>query len=114
MDAPIPSRQSARVQPTDIQVIGQELAVKWADGSEHYIRLETLRRGCPCAGCQGERDVMGQLHKPPAEPLTPRSFQLVRLQRVGTYAIQPVWADGHHTGLYSFDYQHRLIQATAT
>jgi len=33
---------------------------------------------------------------------------------VGTYAIQPVWADGHHTGLYSFDYLHRLIQATTT
>ncbi len=21
---------------------------------------------------------------------------------VGTYALQPTWADGHHTGFYSF------------
>ena len=27
---------------------------------------------------------------------------------VGGYAVQPVWADGHATGLYSFDYLKRV------
>jgi len=27
---------------------------------------------------------------------------------VGGYAIQPVWADGHATGIYSFDYLRRI------
>jgi DUF971 family protein len=29
---------------------------------------------------------------------------LKRFTVVGGYAIQPVWADGHATGIYSFDY----------
>jgi DUF971 family protein len=27
---------------------------------------------------------------------------------VGGYAIQPVWGDGHATGIYSFDYLKRV------
>ncbi len=92
------------MQPSDVQVIGDQLAIKWRDGTEAFLDLQTLRRRCPCASCQGERDVMGKLHKGPSPRLTQASFQLLRLENVGTYAIQPVWGDGHNTGLYSFDY----------
>jgi len=95
---------SAAMHPADIQHVGEELAVRWDDGSESYIRLEDLRRACPCAGCQGERDVLGQLHKGPSRPLTPASFRLQQLVPVGGYAVQPVWGDGHNTGLFTFDY----------
>jgi len=29
---------------------------------------------------------------------------------VGGYAIQAVWADGHATGIYSFDYLRRITR----
>jgi DUF971 family protein len=96
------------VQPTNIQQIGDELAVKWNDGTETFISLERLRRQCPCAGCKGEVDIMGNLYKGPDRPLSPEAFRLVRLARVGGYALQPVWGDGHSTGIYSFDYLKRL------
>ncbi len=96
------------MQPLDIQHIGQEVAIKWEDGSESFISLEKLRRACPCAGCKGEVDVMGHLHKGPEQPLTPQAFQLRALNRIGTYALQPVWGDGHATGLYSFDYLRQV------
>ena len=96
------------MRPADIQQIGEELAVKWDDGSESFVRLETLRRCCPCAGCKGEVDVMGTLYKNPDKPLPPRAFQLMRIATVGGYAIQPVWADGHSTGLYTFEYLKRV------
>lgn len=35
------------MRPIDVQRIGQELAVKWEDGSESFLALETLRRACP-------------------------------------------------------------------
>jgi len=98
------------MQPVDIQHIGQELAVKWDDGSESFIGLEKLRRHCPCAGCQGERDIMGNLYKGPEQPLTPAAFQLRSLARIGTYALQPIWADGHATGIYSFDYLRKVAE----
>src|SRR5205085_7570382 len=92
------------MRPLDLQQIGEELAIKWDDGSESFVTLEKLRRHCPCAGCQGERDIMGNVYKGPDKPLTPQAFQVVRLNNVGGYALQPFWADGHSTGLYSYDY----------
>lgn len=96
------------MRPVDVQTIGGELAIKWDDGQETFYPLEQLRRNCPCAGCNGERDIMGNLYKSPDKPLTERSWQLTRVSQVGGYALQPVWADGHSTGLYSFDYLRKL------
>jgi len=96
------------MRPVDIQHIGNELAVKWNDGSESFIPLERLRRACPCAGCKGEVDVLGNLHKGPDKTLSPAAFELVQMTRVGTYAIQPRWADGHTSGLFSFEYLRQI------
>jgi len=97
------------MRPVDMQTIGEELAVKWDDGGESFIPLEKLRRCCPCAGCQGETDVLGNVYKNPEMPLPPAAFRLVRLTHVGGYAIQPAWADGHTTGIYSFEYLRRIV-----
>lgn len=96
------------MRPLDIQQVGPELAIKWDDGSESFVRLESMRRHCPCAGCKGEVDILGNLYKGPDKPLSAAAFQLVRLNNVGGYALNPVWGDGHSTGLYSFDYLKRL------
>jgi DUF971 family protein len=96
------------MRPTDIQQIGGELAIKWDDGGESFISLEQLRRSCPCASCKGETDIMGNVYKKPESPLTPKAFELRRVVTVGGYGIQPAWADGHATGIYSFDYLRRI------
>jgi len=96
------------MRPLDVQEIGQELAIKWEDGSESFIALEKLRRCCPCAGCKGEVDIMGHLYKNPDRPLPVSASQLVRLENVGTYAIRPTWGDGHSSGLFPFDYLKRI------
>ena len=99
------------MKPVDLQQVGAELAIKWDDGAEGFISLEALRRGCPCAGCMGEGDIMGNVHKNPEQPLSPRAFVLTALRPIGGYAVQPVWADGHSTGIFSFDYLRRLADA---
>ena len=96
------------MRPLDIQPIGSELAVKWDDGSEDFISLEKLRRCCPCAGCKGEVDILGNVYKNPDRVLTAKAFELVRINGVGGYAVQPAWADGHSSGIYSFDYLKRV------
>ena len=98
------------MKPLDVQAIGKELAIRWDDESESYIPLESLRRACPCAGCKGELDVMGQLHKGPDRPLSEHSFQLIRLEQVGGYAIRPIWGDGHASGLFSFELLRELAE----
>lgn len=100
--------QCVFVKPLDIQIIGAELAIKWADGNESFITLEKLRRACPCAGCKGEMDVMGNLYKGPEIALKPESFTLRALAQVGSYAVQPTWGDGHNSGIFSFEYLHHV------
>jgi len=91
------------MRPKDIQTIGKELAIKWEDDQETFIPLETLRRRCPCASCHGETDIMGNVYKGPDTALPPTAFQLQKIVTVGGYALQPFWADGHSTGLFSFE-----------
>jgi len=96
------------MKPLDIQQIGEELAIRWEDGTEQFLSFEQLRRHCPCAGCKGEIDIMGNVYKNLERPLQPSAFQLRGLTRIGTYAIQPTWADGHASGIFSFDYLKKL------
>lgn len=99
------------LEPTNIQQIGGELAISWNDGKESFFKVETLRRACPCAGCGGEPDVLGRVSRPYAA-YTGESFQLLGFDLVGGYALQPRWADGHGTGIYSFTYLRRLGEAS--
>jgi DUF971 family protein len=100
------------MRPEDIQQIGQELAIKWDDGTESFISLEAMRRNCPCASCHGETDVLGNVYKGPERTLGPASFQLVRLNNVGGYALNPLWADDHSSGLYSFELLKKLAEVS--
>ena len=97
----------------DVQLIGNELAMRWSDGLESYLAVERFRRACPCALCGGEPDVLGNISRPNVT-YTPASFELSGWQIVGGYALQPRWADGHSTGLYSFQYLRRLTVDTAS
>ena len=101
-----------RLEPINIQQIGDELAIAWSDGTESFLKLETLRRACPCAGCGGEPDVLGHVFRPHLS-YTAGSFELIGFDLVGGYALQPRWADGHSTGIYSFTYLRRLGQDSA-
>jgi len=93
--------------PTNIQRIGNELAIHWNDGSESFLDLQYLRRACPCAACGGEPDVLGNIIRPNVS-YSDNSFELGSFQIVGGYAVQPRWADGHDTGIYSFQYLRRI------
>ena len=99
--------------PRDIILVGNELAVVWDDGSESYFALEKLRRDCPCAMCKGEKDIMGNVYRGPERPLTARSFLVAGHRRVGAYALQIDWADGHNDGIYSFETLRRMAAESA-
>ena len=106
---------SETLQPDEVQVIGTELAIRWSDHSETYLPLETVRRHCPCAACGGEPDLVGSVDLAAIAArtqaaLTEKSFGLTALHRVGGYALQPVWTDGHSSGIYTFAYLRKLAE----
>src|ERR1041385_1906009 len=98
-----------RLELKNAQMIGNELALVWNDETESYFDLAVLRRACPCAACGGEPDVLGNVSRPDVTYID-KSFQLVGFDLVGGYAVQPRWADGHSSVIYSFAYLRRLRQ----
>lgn len=88
-------------------LIGDELALSFADGFEAYLPLPMLRRACPCAVCQGEPDALGRVVRPVVEH-GPKAFDLMKFERVGGYAVQLFWGDGHSSGIYTFAYLRKL------
>jgi DUF971 family protein len=55
---------------------------------------------------------MGNLYKGPERPLTALAFQLRGLNLVGSYGVQPSWADGHSSGIYPFEYLHQIAEVS--
>ena len=74
------------------------------------MRFSGLREACPCVECRGGHEYMGREHEPDnILTLTPaRSSTITGLDLVGNYALQPTWDDGHHVGIYTWDYLLRL------
>jgi ATP-binding protein involved in chromosome partitioning len=92
------TRQLAPV-PVSV-VIGPpaQITVAWRDGRSDVHGARALRLACPCAHCVHE--ITG---KPLLDPATvPSDLSAVEGKRVGNYAWQFLWSDGHRTGLYSF------------
>jgi DUF971 family protein len=90
-----------KLEPANVALIGGELAIAWNDGKESYIPLARLRAACPCARCQGEPDVLGRTI-PLGEPDPDPSLELLGWNAVGGYALQPIWEDGHSSGLFTY------------
>jgi DUF971 family protein len=78
----------------------QTLELDWADGHHTVYDFVSLRWLCPCAFCRGEAGLPGWLDTRPT--LTDQQTQMVDIALVGNYAVAPSWADGHHTGFYTF------------
>jgi DUF971 family protein len=93
--------------PTNVQIIGNEVAIGWDDGAESYFTFEKLRAASPSASNMGERDIFGTQYGGGGSKKFD-GVQVVGWERVGNYAIRFDFSDGHNSGLYSFDYLRAL------
>lgn len=108
---------SGIVKPTGITVNRQtrELTLAWNGGHESVYAFSLLRYACPCAECQGGHENM---HSEPdskvfAQPVVDSPATRVHnVETVGTYAITIAWEDGHHYGIYTWDYLRKLCPCT--
>jgi DUF971 family protein len=100
------------MRPTGITLNQPEkiLEITWADGQICRYPLDQLREACPCVECRGGHQFMGMAFAPDnILTLKPRrSYAVVQLNPVGNYGLQPVWDDGHSTGLYTWEYLRHI------
>lgn len=89
-------------QSIDVLLESRVLELGYADGTVLALPFEFLRVYSPSA------EVMG--HGPGQETLQTgkRGVEIVDLQTVGHYAIQPTFSDGHQSGIFTWDYLYHL------
>ncbi len=95
---------STTPQPTALTVHQQSrvLEIGFSDGQAFRIPFELMRVYSPSAEVQG--------HGPGQEVLQTgkREVGVVSLEQVGNYAVQPLFSDGHNSGIFSWDYLYFL------
>jgi DUF971 family protein len=91
-------------QPTALTLhqTSRVLEIGFDDGAQFRIPFELMRVYSPSAEVQG--------HGPGQEVLQTgkREVGIVDLQVVGHYAVQPIFSDGHESGIFSWDLLYRL------
>jgi DUF971 family protein len=90
--------------PTEIKLHQKSrvMELTFADGKHFALSYEFLRVYSPSAEVRG--------HGPGQEVLQTgkKDVEIVGVEPVGSYAIQPQFSDGHDTGIYSWDYLYEL------
>jgi len=90
--------------PTDIHLhrAEKQLEVTFDDGSHFTLPAEYLRVESPSAEVQG--------HSPDQKQIVPgrRHVGIIGVEPVGNYAVRLIFDDLHDTGIYAWEYLHRL------
>ncbi len=101
------------MRPTGITADRQlaEITITWDDGHTSIYPFALLRAACPCAECRGGHENMRSEPDPEVFSValedTPAT-RLRNLEGVGSYAITIEWEDGHHFGIYNWNYLRSL------
>ena len=77
-----------------------DLIIEWNDGKISKINKYLLRKSCPCAICEVERDKNHHDYNMFRGDKT----EIADITVVGKHAIKITWKDGHNAGMYEFYY----------
>ena len=98
------------LQEIDIDRSAGLVKTIWKDGKRAQLSLSNLRRYCPCAICVDRREkqvAQEGLHLISSGDAA-ATDEVLNVVAVGRYAIKVTWADGHDTGIYTFEYLRQL------
>ena len=90
------------MKPQNVQLIGEEVAIVWDDGTESYIASARLRAASPSAETRGEKDIFGQKYGG-SDRTDYSGVVVLGWEQIGNYALRFDFSDGHRTGVYSYE-----------
>jgi len=101
------------IRPTGITANrhSRRVSIGWSDGHESIYSFSLLRHACPCAACRGGHENMSATPDAGVFLLDDEDTPATRmrnLEAVGSYALTIEWEDGHHYGIYTWDYLRAL------
>jgi DUF971 family protein len=90
----------------EVDIKQSELRITWADGVTTRYPFAYLRKICPCATCEEQRNNADPLRVlgPEAVSISTRLDPDHPAELVGNYALQFFWDDGHRTGIYTYPF----------
>jgi len=86
------------------------LTVRWPDGTSSFYPIDYLRRMSPSAEARILREKLARnpLTVLPESAGDGRPLTALDAELVGNYAVRIRFSDGHHTGLYSWEYLRQI------
>lgn len=101
--------------PTKLnQTTDRILEIGWNDDVSQRIPIDDLRKVCPCATCREKRNAEANKPKSLLPVLTKSEaapIQIARMQPVGNYAYNIHFSDGHHSGIFTFEFLRGMMQS---
>ncbi|MGO4572755.1 gamma-butyrobetaine hydroxylase-like domain-containing protein [Microvirga sp. 2TAF3] len=90
--------------PTELRLAKDKrnLRIVFDDGAAFDLPAEYLRVTSPSAEVQG--------HSPAERKTVPgkRNVEIIGVEPIGNYAVKLIFDDMHDTGIYGWDYLHKL------
>lgn len=89
-------------EPADVAIdeAARKVRIRWSDGQVTTYSFRGLRGWCPCASCQG--------HSSQTKFIATENPRPTGSEGVGRYALRFLWADGHSTGMYSYEWLREI------
>lgn len=96
------------------------MTISWSDATVSQLSSDLLRRNCPCASCRELRGDSTHAKPLSTAPSTGRGLlkvikstateesNLLKISAIGNYAVGIVWADGHDSGIFTYEQLQEL------
>ena len=100
--------------PRQLERTDNGIRVVWSDGLEQELPARFLRDVCPCATCREKRTAAATedaslLPVISASELAEEA--IASMKPVGNYAYQITFADGHDTGIFTFEFLRSFLSS---
>ncbi|HID39558.1 MAG TPA: DUF971 domain-containing protein [Calditrichaeota bacterium] len=92
-----------------LQISDKVVIITWSDGHEGLYFADHLRKNCPCAACENKTE---QSSTPPFKIYgqDQKEISFTGWARIGRYAVEFHFSDGHTTGIYPYKLLRELCQ----
>ena len=98
------------IRPRDVKLDDEAgfLTISWMDGAVTRHSMAQLRKDCPCATCNKEREKIATpgpvLRVIQGGAPAVQEARVLEFSAVGRYALSFLFNDGHSTGIYTHDF----------
>ena len=89
-----------------VDLSDEGVTIRWTDGHTCFYTGKYLRVNCACAECVEEWTQRRILD--PA--MVDANIRAEDYLRIGRYALQFLWSDGHYTGIYPFEILRKMCE----